>query len=407
MRRLVGRPVQLLAVLTLVIAACDSGGGATTTTAATTTTPETTTTTSTTVVETTTTTTLPASPPIAETGDHNETVEAIQFLLGCDGYGDLTIDGNYGPATLAAVQAAQAALGRATTGAVDEDTFANLSRGCAQPRELTVADDPVTVVGNTASTDPEVFTITLLSRSTLSVALVQGAGLAVTVTDPSGSIITPPERLVWEIDAAGDYRIEIGTETEPVTFAIEVGVIAGTAKAGDWILATNGVTYNGTKLSLGADADTVITKLFEFFGHGVRGNYEEFDTGWYSITDPLDMGLRGIFIEGFAFLFYGPDPINPDRPETLARIRFEGPSDDAAGTPRPDNYATTAKGITVGDTLTDLKAAYGNGVTAGSNSEEHYYRYTDSGGVLCFYFGANAPTDSSPILEIATECRSG
>ncbi|HLA67428.1 MAG TPA: peptidoglycan-binding protein [Acidimicrobiia bacterium] len=401
------RRIALLAAFIVVAAACTGGEAATTTESSTTTVVETTTTTSTTVVETTTTTTLPADPPIASSGDENETVQAAQFLLNCGGYGDLTVDGKFGPATLAAVQAAQAALGRATTGAVDEGTMADLARGCFEVRPLSAAADPVTVVGNAAAADPEVFTITLLSRSTLSVAVLQGTGVSVTVTDGTGTVIDPTERLVWDVEAQGDYRIEIGAEAEPVTFTIEVGVVAGTAKTGDWILATNGVTYKTTKLSLGADAGTVIDKVFEFLGHGVRGNYDEFDTGWYAITDPLDMGLRGIFIEGFAFLFYGPDPNNLDRPETLARIRFEGPSDDAAGTPRPDNYATTAKGITVGDTLADLTAAYGSGVKSGSNSTEHYYRFADSGGVLCFYFGATAPADSSPITEIATECRTG
>ena len=65
----------------------------------------------------------------------------------------------------------------------------------------------------------------------------------------------------------------------------------------------------------------------------------------------------------------------PDRPETLARVRFEGPSDDADGNPRPDNYVTTAEGITVGDTLADLKVAYGSNVGSGSSSEQAYYRW--------------------------------
>ena len=45
-------------------------------------------------------------------------------------------------------------------------------------------------------------------------------------------------------------------------------------------------------------------------------------------------------------------------------------------------------------------------VTSGSNSDEFYYRLTDSGGELCFYFDApDEPTDYSPITEIASECR--
>jgi hypothetical protein len=177
-------------------------------------------------------------------------------------------------------------------------------------------------------------------------------------------------------------------------------------EVGDWILATDGVIYRGTKLALGSNAQTVIDSIFDFLGHGVRGAYDEFDTGWYTITDPHDMGLRGIFIEGFAFLFFGPDPNNPDRPETFVRHRFVGPSDDAEGNPRPADYATTAEGITVGNTLADLTDAYGSVVSPGSNSEEHYYRLAYSTGDLCFYFGEEAPTEASPIIEIASECRS-
>ena len=108
---------------------------------------------------------------------------------------------------------------------------------------------------------------------------------------------------------------------------------------------------------------------------------------------------------GFAFLFWGPDPANPDRPETLARIRFEGANPDGEGNERPVNYVTTPLGITVGHTLGDLKTAYGTTVSAGSNANEHWYRYTEAGGELCFYFGSGTPTDASEIVEIATECR--
>ena len=50
---------------------------------------------------------------------------------------------------------------------------------------------------------------------------------------------------------------------------------------------------------------------FEFLGHNVRGTYNEFDTGW---SDPDQLGVRGIFIEGIAFLFLGPSPSAPDYP---------------------------------------------------------------------------------------------
>ncbi len=419
MRRIVARPALLVVVLAVVVASCtgDDGAaesttsapedsGATTTTGAPVTTEATTTTSST---STTTTTTEPTSPTLAVQGDTNETVEAIQFLLNCNGYGELTLDGVFGPATLAAVEAAQAGLGLAVDGRVKEDTMAALSRSCADQRRLDgESEDTITIVGNATADDPEVFPIALLANSTMAATITRGVGAEVTVKGADGEEIDPAAESTWQIEATGDYVIEVAPNAGVVTFTLAVIVTPGEPDTGDWILETDGLSYRGTKLSHGDDAATVIEQIFEFFGHGIRGALDEFDTDWYTVTDPGDMGLRGIFIENFAFLFFGPDPNNPDRPETFVRHRYEGPSVDAEGDPRPRDYATTAEGITVGDTLLDLKAAYGDGVSSGSNSEEHYYRYSDSGGELCFYFDTDEePDDFSPIVEIASECRSG
>jgi len=413
MRRF-GRTAAAWAALALVMAACSGGGTETTTTLATSsTTPTDTTgaTTSTTaagaVDETTTSssssTTVPeAGAPLIAEGDRNETVEAFQFLINCNGFGDLTVDGAFGPATLAAVEAAQAGLGRTVNGAPDDDTLAELSRACNQSRPLEAGDDTLTVIGNADAGDPEIFTIALLSGNTLTVGATPGSLLTVTLRGADGPVEGEGS---WPIDTAGNYVVEVASEEGPVTFSMSVGVSDTTLPTGEWILATNGITFGGTKLSIGDGAGTVLDDVFDFLGHGVRGNYNEFDTDWYTISDPQEVGLRGVFIEGLAFLFFGPSPADPDRAETLTRIRFEGPSDDAEGNPRPDNYVTTAEGITVGDTLADLKAAYGGGVSAGSNSAEHYYRFSDGGGVLCFYFGDEAPGDFDEITEIATECR--
>ena len=407
MRRSVGLPA--LMVLALVLASCGGNDATPTTTSLASTTTATTTIVTTTTLapttSTTTTTTLPSGPPLAEEGDRNEIVEAIQFLLNCNGFGDLEVDGAFGPATLAAIEAAQRNLGREVNGAPDDETVAELSRTCPDARRLE-GEGTVAVVGNAAPDDPEVFSIALLSGSTLKVTVTRGAGITVAVIDTDGAEVAPQGEATWEIDTTQGYVIVIDSPTGPVTFALSVEVAETERETGDWILATDGLIYKGTKLALGSPAQTVIDKVLGFLGHGVRGAYDEFDTGWYTITDPVDNGLRGIFIEGFALLFYGPDPNNPDRPETFVRHRFVGPGRNAAGEPRPDNYATTAEGITVGDTLADLKAAYGSAVTAGSNDEEHWYRLVYSTGDLCFYFDTDdAPTDYSPISEIASECR--
>jgi len=206
------------------------------------------------------------------------------------------------------------------------------------------------------------------------------------------------------VEESGDYLLDVAAESGTRNFSIDVELTAPVPETGEWILATDGIAYGDTKLEIGDNASTVIDRVFEFLGHGIRGRYDEFDTGWYTIDEPEPIGLRGVFIEGLAFLFFGPHPDGPERAETLERIRFEGPTLDAEDAPRPENYVTTAEGITVGDTLVELLAAYGDDVDPGSNDEESYYRYADSGGELCFYFEAE-PEDLSTITEIATECR--
>ena len=411
MRRFIARSTSWVAGLAVVLASCGGDGApaTTTTTVPAETTSSTAAATTTTSVPTTTSssTTLPGGAPLAVQGDHNEIVEAFQFLLNCNGFGDLTIDGAFGPLTLAAVETAQRSLGREANGTPDEETLAELSRSCSERRRLE-GEGTVTVVGNAAPDDPEAFSVALLANSTVAITFIQGTGLTVALIGADGTEVAPQEQSTWRIDTTQDYSIEVASPAGPVTFTLTVEVATGVPETGDWILAADGLSYRGTKLALGSDAQTVIDQVFEFLGHGVRGAYDEFDTGWYTISDPGDMGLRGIFIEGFALLFFGPDPNNPDRPETFVRHRFVGPTVDAAGSARPDDYATTAEGITVGDTLADLKAAYGSRVTSGGNSRESYYRLADSGRELCFYFDtADEPTDSSPITEIASECRTG
>jgi hypothetical protein len=330
-------------------------------------------------------------------------VEAAQYLINCTSNDELTVDGSFGPATKAAVRASQTSLGQGSDGVIDDELLEGLSRACAKQRRLSGGGE-LKVVGNAGPADPEVFTVALLGGSTIGVSITDGIGVVLALTDAAGTEISQQLDGTWAVEASGDYLLTVTSDEVPATFMLDVMLAAG-AGGGGWILSTNGISYGDTKLSLGDDAQSVIDDVVDFLGHGVRGSYAEFDTGWYAVTEPGDMGLRGLFIEGLAFLFWGPDPNNPDRAETLRRIRFEGPSDDGSGEPRPANYVTTAEGVTVGHNLAHLKAAYGDRVKPGSNSSEHYYRYSDSGGELCFYFGGSSPTDSSVIQEIATQCR--
>lgn len=397
----IGRPVLMAAAVALAVAAC-GGDTATTTTAPITTTAATVpvTTTTTTTVETTTTTTLPEDPVLAREGDTSQTVFALQFLVDCAGYADLIPDGSFGLGTTASVQAAQTALGFEPTGLPTENLFAALSRICLERRTIEVGADPLDVVGHVTLDDHEEFVIPLLAGSTLTVA--PSVGVNVLVKDPLGNPLASEDGVTFGVLASGNHTIEVGAVGEPVLFTLRVEVGTGSA-AGDWIITTDGIAYKGAKFTLGTAAGPMIPKIFEFLGHNVRGDYNEFDTGW---NDPDQVGVRGIFIEGLAFLFLGPNTSYPGRAEHFARVRYVGPSFDVNDLPRPTGWVRTLSGITVGNTLAELKTTYGTGVQPGSTGSEHYYRYgAGDGSEVCFYFGKTAPTDASPITEISTECR--
>jgi len=391
--------VALAASLTLMVAACTGG------TAQETTTTLADATTTTLVPPTTTTTIPPGGPPLIRDGDSNETVAAFQWLLTCTGYGNLSADGNYGSATGQAIRTAQTALGREANGEPDEEVLAALSRACSQARPIEDAEAPVTIIGNAGPGDPEIFTIDLTFAETLTVT-VDPPELDITVRGSDGIPVEPDgETGAFSPGTSGTFEILINSFTDPTTFTMLVAVTDIAAEAA-WIINTRSITYDGNRIELGDGAGDVIEQVFEYLGHGVRGQYDEFDTGWYTITDPVPNGVRGLFVGGLAFLFFGAHPGDPDAPEFLVRIRYEGSLPDAEGNERPPGYVATPLGITVGNTLGDLKVAYGSTVNAGSNANEHYYRYTEAGGELCFYFGSATPTDASEILEIATECRS-
>ncbi|MDX1691606.1 MAG: peptidoglycan-binding domain-containing protein [Acidimicrobiia bacterium] len=421
MRRQRRRLLLLLTCLLLVIGACNDDDAApdttllpeeTSTTATTqasttteTTAPQETTTSSTTSTSsTTTTTTIPSTPLIARQGDRGDLVETIQWLLQCTG-AEIAVDGVYGPGTAGAVEAFQADAGLTEDGIAGDNTITELSRACGDVRTLPAGEE-FELFGNVAPDDPSLFSLTLLEGATVEAAVTDGNGVGVRLLDAEGTEIEPDGPGMWTVDASGEYVLEVNAPpVGTVNFQIDLTASIPEPEVGQWVIRTNGISFGDTDFDLGDDAQTVIDGVIEILGHGVRGNLNEFDTGWYEIDDPQPLGLRGLFIENLAFLFFGPYEGGPERAETLERVRYEGPSVDADGNDRPENYVTTAEGITVGDTRVELRAAYGDDVDPGSNDEEFYERFTDSGGELCFYFGADEPEDLSPIVEIATECR--
>ena len=217
------------AVLALVAAACNGGSGDTTTTseAPTTTAPVTSTT-----AAATTTTTVPLienGAAIATVGDRNEVVEAVQFLMNCNGYGPLDVDGVFGPATAAEVAVLQADLGREQTGDPDDETLAQLARGCDDSRRV-IFDEGATerlVVGNVATADADRFFVRAAGeqRMTLSVASATGE-VTVTVSGSDGAAFDEPPGAAWSgvLPSTQDYLVDVVTDGGAATYELTIAI---------------------------------------------------------------------------------------------------------------------------------------------------------------------------------------
>ena len=178
-----GRLAAVLLALTLVAAACGDDDAEPTSTTATTLAEDTTTTTERVVVTTSTTSTtepeddtpgiVDSGLPTTRQGDLNDFAASLQFLLNCNGYGDLTVDGAFGPATRTVVEEAQADLGLDVDGVAGPNTFLALLQTCDQPQRLD-GDGASEAVGYATSIGPTAFRVALVEGSELTIVVPAG-----------------------------------------------------------------------------------------------------------------------------------------------------------------------------------------------------------------------------------------
>ena len=219
------RAASVTLVVVLIASACGDDAGSAVSTAATTTVPITTSSTTTTAT-TTTTTTVPTGPAFISKGDRGPYVMALQTLLNCAGYGDLTADGVFGDLTAAAVEKAQAAAARQLTGEPDAETFALLARACDREDEVAFSDESLsaTVVGNVATGDVDRFSLQMQAGQVLTLEADPSTNLRVEGADGS-SVASEAGGLVFESQLTQGYTV-IVSATEPTTYLLEIGLSA-------------------------------------------------------------------------------------------------------------------------------------------------------------------------------------
>jgi len=231
---------RLAATVALVAAGCTGGSAVETTTSVA---PTSTAPTSTTEAITTTTTEplVENGPAIVGEGDRNETVAAVQLLLNCNGYGELTVDGVYGPNTQSAIEALQRDLGRVVTGGIDDAAFAELARNCDTTRRVAFDDGTqAVVVGNTAAPDPDGYFVQVEEGTTLTVTVASVTGGArVAVSGVDGASFGLPLGTVWasEVPTTQDYLVEVTTNGEATRYEAVISIVdlddRGTISAAD------------------------------------------------------------------------------------------------------------------------------------------------------------------------------
>lgn len=215
-------------MMTLAAAACTGGTAIDTTTTAAPTTAATTTTTQ----PITTTTTEPLiqnGPAIVGDGDRNEIVAAVQSLLNCNGYGELTVDGVYGPNTQSAIESLQRDLGRVVTGGIDDGAFAELARNCDETRRVALDDaTQAAVVGNTAAPDPDGYFVRVDEGQTLTVTVSSVTGearVAVRGVDGTSFGQPPSVAVATEAPSTQDYLVEVTTDGEATRYEAVLSLV--------------------------------------------------------------------------------------------------------------------------------------------------------------------------------------
>jgi len=217
------RTASLMLVMTLIAVGCGDDAGSVSTVAVTTAS-STTTSTPTSTTSSTTTTTMPTGPAIISKGDRGPYVVALQTLLNCAGYGDLTADGVFGDLTAAAVENAQAAAARQLTGEPDAETFALLARACDREEEVPFADgsESAAVAGNVATGDVDRFSLQMQAGRMLTLDADPSVQLWVEGAD-GGSVSSEDGHLVFETPLTQGYTI-IVSATDPTTYLLEIDV---------------------------------------------------------------------------------------------------------------------------------------------------------------------------------------
>jgi peptidoglycan hydrolase-like protein with peptidoglycan-binding domain len=353
-----------LAAALVLLAAC--GGGATPTT----------TTTPTTLPPTTTTTMgrvelQPNGPPFLQQGDSGAYVEALQFYLVCTGHDRIseegpiiTVDGSFGPITRDAVAYYQAELRRVPSGQPDEETFGQLARDCGEERAVVFPDyqGVVAVAGNVSPGDEEILNLEGVQGRVITIVVSSGDIQAVLETSEGARVQQLSLGGGWsgKLATDTDYRLRVAG-AQVLSYSLNIQVARPrfiSIDFGRMRLAGDGFGI----VAIGDDAERVIERLQVILGDPTE------DSGWAT----GDAAGRTCLGSNRHLVWIVQPADEGDQHPAVLYVHFS--EADAAGRSFAE-YAyvsrdpqavdagamdlSTVGGVTIGRTITEFVAAYG------------------------------------------------
>ena len=349
----------------------------------------------------------PSGPAYIMYGERSEYVAALQYYLACAGFGPLEIDGIFGDGTKAAVEAAQAEEGKRQTGEPDESTFSYLARACDGTRTvfLPVGERTLRVVGNAAPGDEEDFSMTLDAGATVTVRVVEGAGIDIGVMGADGTVVYRPSgdvEAVVEIPTTQAYAIRVSV-LETTTFVLDLEVPTATIPD-EMALGLDGIGV----ASFGDDPDTVIAILIDLYGDPAA------DTDW--VEGPIDEGYE---CAGTTRRVAWPVPGGDGGIDATLTLGFSDYRDGERAfrqwTLSADweivlsgagiGALATAEGITVGSTFADVADALGEPGACGEELGD--LCLSDDEGAVTYRFRVVSDDDHEDDDRLVAEIRAG
>lgn len=268
-----GRRLQfLLAGIALLAAGCGGDDEATTTTLVTSTT-------STPLPTTTTTTIVPQGEILVGQGDSGPLVRFLQFLLQCNGYESVVVDGRdegivvdgvYGAVTGAFVEAAQEDLGyRPDSGGASGDVLLALGSTCSQARSLAMPAQSMQIRVEAYLSANVTDRVEVRAADGQTITILADQPMTLGVTAPSGTVISSPAsttQVVVEAAETGGYVIEASATSEGLYgYVVEIPPPPSAL-----VLQSTGLDF----VDFGDPADDVIETLTVILGPPTD------DSGW-------------------------------------------------------------------------------------------------------------------------------